>query len=206
MKWLQQIILEIFRYPILGLWYLSGWRTESDFPPDEKLVLTGAPHTSNWDYIVALLAAYEQRRRLNVTIKSELFFPPLGWILRGLGGVPIERSKSQNLVDQIADRFNETDRMIMIFTPEGTRSYTDYWKTGFYWAAVEAKVRILCVAINWEQKRVHFGLVFEPSGDIEADFEKIKAYQEKYGSGLKPENESKIALRPRKTEDEVTVA
>lgn len=206
MQWLQQIILEVFRYPILGLWYLTGWGTKGDFPPDAKLVLTGAPHTSNWDYIVALLAAYKLRRRLNVTIKSELFFPPLGWILRGLGGVPIERTKSQNLVEQIAERFAESERMVMIFTPEGTRSYTEYWKTGFYWAAIEANVRILCVAIDWDNKLVHFGLVFEPTGDIEADFEKIKEYQETYGSGLKPENESKIALRPRKPEDETTVA
>ena len=200
MKLIQNILLEIARVPMLLLWYLSGWKVSQPLPPDDKLVLTGAPHTTNWDYYRFLTAIFYLRRRPYVTIKKELFFPPLGWILRALGGVSIDRQNPKDIAHQIAEKIKRTDRILMIFTPEGTRGYTDHWKAGFYNVAMEADVRILCVAINYKEKTLYFDLVFKPTGDIEADFELIKAYQAKYGHGKYPENAGKLELRPKDIE------
>jgi 1-acyl-sn-glycerol-3-phosphate acyltransferase len=200
MPWLQQILLEIVRLPMLCLWYLSGWQISQPLPPDDRLVLTGAPHTSNWDYYRFLTAICYLRRRPYVTIKKELFFPPLGWVLRLLGGVAIDRQNPKGITQQIAEKVKNTERILMIFTPEGTRGYTDHWKAGFYHVAMAADVRILCVAVNYETKTLYFDLVFKPTGDIEADFEQIKAYQAQYGRGKFAANAGLVALRPKDIE------
>lgn len=196
MQWFTNLILELLRPLLIGGWHLSGWRCSRPLPDVPKVIITAAPHTSNWDYPMALFAAYEQRRRLRVTTKKELFFFPLNLILRALGCIPIDRNASHNIVEQIAARLKEADRMAIIFTPEGTRGYTEYWKTGFYWAALEADVPIACATINYRDKCVYFELVFMPTGDLEADFEKIRAVQEQYGYGLHPDKTSKLALKP----------
>ena len=202
MKFIQNLFLDIARLPVLLLWRLTGWTISQPLPPDAKLVITGAPHTSNWDYYLFLLAISYLRRRPYVTVKKELFFPPLGWILRLFGGVPIDRQNPKGIVEQIIEKVKKTDHILMVFTPEGTRSYTDYWKPGFYRVAMEADTRILCVAVNYPEKTLYFDLLFKPTGDIEADFEQIKAYQEQYGRGKYPQNEGKVALRPREMSDE----
>ena len=201
MKFIQNLFLDIARLPVLLLWRLTGWKITQPLPPDAKLVITGAPHTTNWDYYLFLLAIFYLRRRPYVTIKKELFFPPLGWILRLFGGVPIDRQNPKGIVEQIIEKVKNTNRILMVFTPEGTRSYTEYWKPGFYRVAMEADTRILCVAVNYPEKTLYFDLLFKPTGDIEADFEQIKVYQETYGHGKYPENEGKVALRPRETSD-----
>jgi 1-acyl-sn-glycerol-3-phosphate acyltransferase len=200
MQLIQNILLEIIRLPMVLLWRLSGWKISQPLPPDDKLVLTGAPHTTNWDYYRFLTAIAYLHRRPYVTIKKELFFPPLGWLLRALGGVAIDRKNPKDIAHQIAEKVKHTDRILMVFTPEGTRSYTDHWKAGFYHVAMEADVRILCIALNYKEKTIYFDLVFKPTGDIEADFERIREYQETYGDGKFPENVSKVALRPKDIE------
>ncbi|MDQ7027186.1 MAG: 1-acyl-sn-glycerol-3-phosphate acyltransferase [Anaerolineae bacterium] len=197
MKFIQRILLETIRLPIVLLWYLSGWQISQPIPPDTRLVVTGAPHTSNWDYYLFLLAITYLRRRPFVTVKKELFFPPVGWILRLLGGVSIDRQHPKGIVEQITEKVKNTKPILMVFTPEGTRSYTDHWKAGFYHVALGADTRILCVALNYEEKILYLDLVFKPTGDIEADFEQIKAYQEQYGRGKYPKNVGKVLLRPK---------
>lgn len=197
MKFIQRILLEIVRLPVVLLWHLSGWQVSQPIPSDARLVVTGAPHTTNWDYYLFLIAIVYLRRHPFVTIKKELFFPPLGWILRLIGGVSIDRQQPKGIVEQITEKVKNTEPILMLFTPEGTRSYTDHWKAGFYHVALAADVRILCVALNYEEKKLYFDLVFKPTGDIEADFEEIKTYQEKYGHGKYPKNMSDVVLRPR---------
>jgi 1-acyl-sn-glycerol-3-phosphate acyltransferase len=199
MKTLVRILLEIIRFPVVAIWHLSGWRTSQDLPPDTKIVATGAPHTSMWDYLFFLIVILEQRRRPVVTVKHTMFKPPIGWFLRLFGGIPIDRTKSNNMVDQLVDQIKAAPddvRSIYVFTPEGTRSYRDYWKTGFYWTALKADVQIVCAAVNYKEKRIYLDLVFKPSGDLEADFAMIREYQEKHGLGLYPEKANKLALRP----------
>jgi 1-acyl-sn-glycerol-3-phosphate acyltransferase len=166
-------------------------------PDIDKVVVLGAPHTTNWDYPHMLAGAAYHRRRPNVTVKKELFVPPLGWVLRALGGIEIDRSGSYNVVDQLADAIKASDRFMMVFTPEGTRSYRDTWKTGFYYTALRSGATIVCATIDYEQKFVDFGLVFEPSGNIIADFDLIRDYYTSIGRALYPENVNKIDISER---------
>lgn len=195
-----RLLLEIIRFPVVIIWHLAGWRISGNVPPDTKLVVTGAPHTSMWDYLLFLCGILEMRLRPVVTIKHTMFKPPIGWFLRLFGGIPIDRTRSNNMVDQLVEQIRQAPDNVQsafIFTPEGTRSYRDYWKTGFYWTALKADVRIACAAVNYREKRIYIDLVFKPSGNLEADFEMIRAYQEKHGLGLYPEKANKLALRPQ---------
>jgi 1-acyl-sn-glycerol-3-phosphate acyltransferase len=198
MNWFSRSLLEIIRFPLVTIWHLAGWRISTNLPADRVLVVTGAPHTSMWDYLLFLCGILELRWRPVVTIKHTMFKPPIGWFLRWFGGIPIDRTRSNNMVDQLAEQIQQAPDDVQtayIFTPEGTRSYRDYWKTGFYWTAMKADVRILCAAVNYKEKRIYLDLVFKPSGNLEADFEMIRAYQEKHGVGLYPEKANKLALR-----------
>jgi 1-acyl-sn-glycerol-3-phosphate acyltransferase len=197
MKLIEKILFEIFRWPFVTLFWLSGWRLDRETIEEDKIILTGSPHTSNWDYPVFLLAALTLRRKIYVTVKQELVNAPYGWFVRLVGGIPIDRSKSQNLVDQLVESIKEREKMVLLFTPDGTRSYKPYWKTGFYWTAVEAGVPIMLGIPNYPKKTIHLHDPFMPSGDIEKDFAMIREIQGKYGVGLYPENTNPVVLRPK---------
>jgi 1-acyl-sn-glycerol-3-phosphate acyltransferase len=208
MENLKKFLFEIIiRWPVVTFFHLLGWRINRETIEEDKLVLTGAPHTSNWDYPVFLWAAIYLRRKIYVTVKKELFnFPPLGWFVGFVGGIPIDRSSSHNLVDQMAERINEHERILLLFTPDGTRSYRPYWKTGFYWTALKAGVPILLGIPNYKEKCVYVHVQFTPSGDIEKDMVMIREAQEKYGHGLYPENANPVVLRPKDAGGEETEA
>lgn len=199
MKTLQRLLIELIRKPLLWLWWgWRGWEVRQPLSDDiDKFIIAAAPHTTNWDYIHLLAGALYIHRRPNVTIKSELFFPPLGWILRALGGISIDRSGSYNVVDQLVAEIKAADRFMMVFTPEGTRSYNKAWKTGFYYTALKADVPIVCATIHYEEKWVEFGLILEPTGDIVADFEKIADYFDGHGRALYPEKRNPVTLSER---------
>jgi len=184
MNIVKRILFEIFRFPLVSLWKLAGWRITRDEIEDDKVVLTGAPHTSNWDYFHFLMSALTLRRKIYVTVKKELFFPPLGWLLKALGGIPVDRHNSQNLVGQLAEKIKNSERMVLLFTPDGSRSYRPYWKSGFYWTAVEAGVPIILGIPDFRTKVINLDTKFMPSGDIETDFAMIREQQEKHGYGL----------------------
>ena len=195
MTFIGRILFEIFRFPLVFLWKLAGWRLTQDAIEDDKIVLTGAPHTSNWDYLHFLMAALTLRRKIYVTIKQELFFPPLGWILKALGGIPVDRHNSQNLVDELAQRLRESERMVLLFTPDGSRSYRPYWKSGFYWTALEAGVPIMLGIPDFRTKLINLDTKFIPSGNIEEDFVMIREQQEKHGYGLYNEKANPVITR-----------
>lgn len=195
MNFVKRILFEIFRFPLVSLWKLAGWRITRDEIEDDKVVLTGAPHTSNWDYLHFLMAALTLRRKIYVTIKKELFFPPLGWLLKALGGIPVDRHNSQNLVGQLAEKIENSERMVLLFTPDGSRSYRPYWKSGFYWTAVEAGVPIMLGIPDFRTKVINLDTKFVPSGDIEADFAMIREQQEKHGYGLYNEKANPVITR-----------
>lgn len=205
MESIQKFLFEIFiRWPLVSLFYVLGWRINRETIEDDRVVITGAPHTSNWDYLVFLWAAAYLRRKIYVTIKKELFFPPLGWFFRLVGGIPVDRSSSHNLVEQMVERLSEHKRILLLFTPDGTRSYRPYWKTGFYWTALEAGVPILLGIPHYKEKRIYVHVQFMPSGDIEKDMAIIREAQETYGYGLYPENANPVVLRPRDANGEET--
>nr|WP_290670003.1 lysophospholipid acyltransferase family protein [Ardenticatena sp.] len=175
-----------------------GWRVEGTLPNEPKLVIAAAPHTSNWDGLVLLLAATSLGVRLNWIGKHTLFRPPLGWLMRRLGGIPVDRRKRQNLVDQVAHAFTKRSHMLLVVAPESTRKHTDYWRSGFYYIALKAGVPILLAGPDYATRRIVLGDLIWPSGDIEADMQKIAAWHENVQmKGYKGQPVSPVRLRPR---------
>jgi 1-acyl-sn-glycerol-3-phosphate acyltransferase len=155
---------------------LFGWRLELHFPDVPKLVLTGGPHTSNWDGIFGVSAILAAGVRINWFAKDSLFRWPFGSLLVWLGGVPIRRDKARGVVEQTADIFAEKERIYIVVAPEGTRSRAPDWKSGFYRIAVAAKVPIQIAYMDYRRKVVGTGPLIWPSGDYAADLETIQAF------------------------------
>jgi hypothetical protein len=132
------------------------------------------PHTSNWDFILGRLAFYQYGVKGRYLMKKELFIGPLGWFLKAIGGIPVDRKKKNNLTDTAVKYFEENETMYMVFSPEGTRSYNPDWKKGFYYVAEKAKVPIYVAYIDFASKTGGFHSLVWPSGDADADIQKIK--------------------------------
>lgn len=162
---------------------LLGWRIQGQKPKYKKFVLTAAPHTSNWDFVIAVTTFYILGIKGKFTIKKDLFFFPLGPILRMLGGFPIDRKNGNSgTVDQMIDEFNKRQELVFLVTPEGTRSANQNWKKGFYYLAKGAKVPIVLGYADYEKKVAGIGPTFFPSGQVQEDIGKIKEfYRDKKG-------------------------
>ena len=157
---------------------LSGWRIEGALPTHAtKAVLIAAPHTSNWDLPYTLMVAFALRLNINWMGKQSIFKPPFRGVMRWLGGIPVNREQSTNLVAASVAAIQAADGPLqLIVPPEGTRSKTRYWKTGFYHIAVGAQVPIVMAYMDYHDKRSGLGPVFEPTGDVQADLAAIKAF------------------------------
>lgn len=186
---------------LLVWWHWRGWKLSQNLPDLDQFVLIGAPHTTNWDYAHFLAGVATVKRRPYVTVKKELFFPPIGWFLRLFGGIPIDRGAGIGVVDQMVARLEAQKRLILVFTPDGTRSYRDHWKTGFYYVAEAADVPIVMAALNYHDKTVYISEPFYPTGDIEADFEVFQDFYGQYGVAHFPEKANDVRIR-RKTASE----
>lgn len=175
----------VFRVPVLSgllkiiaivILRVIGWRVVGDLPAKHKFVLIGAPHTSNWDFPLMLLAVLRVEMDVHWLGKSSLFPPVFGAFMRSLGGIAVDRSKNNNLVAQLAELFQQRDELIVIIPPEGTRSKVERWKSGFYHVAATAGVPILLGFVDASRKQIGFGPLFFPSGDYETDLPKIQAF------------------------------
>ena len=179
----------------LVLW-LIGWRTEGEWPRDvRKGVLVVAPHTSNWDFPIMLALALALRIKATWMGKHTLFRPPFGWIFRLMNGLPIDRTGRNNMVDQVVAAFRDRDRMILAVLPEGTRKRTTYWKSGFYHIANGAQVPMVLGFADYGRKVGGIGPTIMPSGDIEADMDKIRAFYSTM-KGKRPEQFGEVRVRP----------
>lgn len=155
---------------------LSGWRLEGSKPNLDKWVAIGAHHTSGWDFPLMLAVAFGFDVNVRWMGKDSLFRWPWGSFFRYCGGVPVDRSKKQNLVEQSIEQLKTHDRFVIAIAPEGTRKKSTHWKTGFYHIAVGAGVPIVMAFLDYERKVSGLGPVLMPTGDIDADFEKIRAF------------------------------
>jgi 1-acyl-sn-glycerol-3-phosphate acyltransferase len=170
---------------------VTGWRVEGELPNLDQFVVIGAPHTSNWDGILMLLLSMSLNVRMLFLGKHTLFRPPFGWLIRLLGGIPINRQTSINAVDEVVERFREHPRMVLVLAPEGTRRKVRRWKTGFYYIALEAGIPIVMGYVDYSAKRTGLGPLFTPTGDYEADMRTILAfYADK--QGRHPERMSEV--------------
>lgn len=161
------------------IFWISGWKVVGGVGEIKKvhqLMMIAAPHTSNWDLLYARAAFYLMDIPVKYTIKKELFFFPLGFILKAFGGIPIDRKKKGKMVDKMADLFKEYKELCILITPEGTRSYSPEWKKGFYYIAQKAEVPISLGFLDYKNKHAGVGPLVYPSGDYEKDLEEIKAF------------------------------
>jgi 1-acyl-sn-glycerol-3-phosphate acyltransferase len=152
---------------------LAGWRVDGKLPELPKFILIGAPHTSNWDFVLFLGVIFALRANVRFMGKAELFHRPFGWFFRYCGGVPVDRKKSTGLVDQMVDACNGSDRFILTIAPEGTRHHVAEWKRGFYHIARGAGIPIVMAIVDGKHKTVHVGKIFHLTDDIEADMKSI---------------------------------
>lgn len=167
---------------------IFGWKIDKTPPVGaQKCVVVVGPHTSNWDFIIGKLTFSYYKVNARFLIKKELFVPGFGWMLKRMGGIPIDRKASNNMSKQAVNYFAEMDNLFLVFTPEGTRSYNSNWKKGFYYIAKEAKVPIYIAYIDYKNKTGGFDELFVPTGDTERDIQYIKKVLSKY-TGKYPEN------------------
>jgi 1-acyl-sn-glycerol-3-phosphate acyltransferase len=154
----------------------SGWRVAGEFPDVPRLVVIAAPHTSNWDAVLGLLVKVGLRIEVRFIGKREAFFWPLGWLLRRLGGIPIDRQHAHAVVDDMAARFAREDKLWLALAPEGTRKKVKEWKSGFWRIAHAARVPILPVYFHYPEKIIGLGPLFHPGDDLDADMARIREF------------------------------
>ncbi len=165
MRFLARLILDMF-----------GWKVQGGPPPFKKMIILEAPHTSNWDFVLGKLQCVAYGIKPLILIKKEMFFFPLGFILRGLGAFPVERGRKNNMVDNLVKEFNEREVFSLIITPEGTRKKRKVWKKGFYLIADKAKIPIILGFLDYKKKIVGLDEVFHTTGDIDKDMKEIQLY------------------------------
>jgi len=159
-----------------GLLRICGWRLAGAMPDRAKLVLIAAPHSSWWDGFWGLIMRSALGIDVSFMAKRELFAGPLGWLLRRAGGVPIERSQSSGVVEQMTARFAASERLWLGIAPEGTRKHVTKWKNGFWHIARKAGVPILPVYFDYPSRTIGLGPLFETTGDIAADLAALHAF------------------------------
>lgn len=160
------------------LFYALGWKIEGEIPYHlKKMVIAVAPHTSSWDFIIGVLARSALKiKNARFLGKSQLFKPPFGWIFRKLGGTPVDRSSSHDLVEQVVNIFNAHESFILGIAPEGTRKKVQRLKTGFYYIAKGAGAAIVPVGFDFEKKSVVIGTPLFPGIDLNQDMETLLAF------------------------------
>lgn len=169
----------------------SSWRLVGEFPDSPKLVAIAAPHSSNWDGIIGISFAYALGVRATWMGKNSLFRFGLDRLMRGLGGIPTDRSNPRGAVGQMAEMVRSTsDPMWLFLAPEGTRKVVPKWRTGFWHIASEAGVPILLAAIDYPARQFVIGPLFYPTGDKERDlaalYDWYRPYQGKDGKSALP--------------------
>jgi 1-acyl-sn-glycerol-3-phosphate acyltransferase len=159
-----------------------GWKTVGGPPAHGKYVLVAAPHTSGWDFPFTVATFWKHGVKLHWIGKHTLFKPPFGGFFRALGGIAVDRRAPQNLVQTLAQRFAESERLVVAVPVEGTRKRQEYWKSGFYHIARAAGVPVVLGALDFVKKEATLGPAIFLTGDMKADMDKIRAfYADKVG-------------------------
>ncbi len=155
---------------------VSGWHFDGEFPDVPKLIIAVAPHTSNWDFIVGIMALWALDIRISFIGKHTLFKGPFGAWLRSLGGIPVDRGKSHGVVGEVVNAFNASEKMLFALAPEGTRQRDKGFKSGFLHMAQGAQVPVLLAYFDFPTRTIGFGTVLIPSGDVERDMQSVLAF------------------------------
>lgn len=170
-----------------------GWRVSGEVPPG-SYVMIAAPHTSNWDLPIMLAIAALLGTRISWMGKEQIFRWPFARLMQWLGGVPVRRDKSSNMVDQMVDLFHTSEGLILVVPPEGTRGRAEHWRSGFYYIAVGAEVPVIPGYLDYRTRIGGVGAPIPLSGNVTKDMDAIRAF---YGplQGKRPELQGRIELR-----------
>lgn len=185
---------------ILKYWFgyvwlkVTGWKIFAEMPQDKKFIIVGAPHTSNWDFPLALVTCFALRLKISWMGKHTLFKKPFGSFMRWLGGIPINRQSANGIVQQMTEKFHESEKLVVAIAAAGTRKKSEFWKSGFYWIAHEAQIPILCGYLDYKKKEAGLGFSFLPSGDIHKDMSRIREFYKNI-TGKHPEKTTEIRVR-----------
>ena len=169
---------------------MVGWHVEGRMPDIPKFVLAGAPHTSNWDFVIFLAMVFVLQADVRYMGKSELFRWPIGGFFRWCGGYPVDRSKSHGMVEQMTQAIQDSEKFILVITPEGTRKKVREWKSGFYHIAKKAGVPIVTGFVDSRTKACGIGPAFYLTEDMEADMKAIQSFFA-----------GKVGIRPSRTSE-----
>lgn len=171
-NWLSEIVrrFSVFIYSV------NGWTAVQENPPPRKAVIIAAPHTSNWDFLYFFGLTNKLEIKSYWIGKETLFKRPWGGMMRRLGGIPVNRSKSQNMVDAMVREFDRREDFLLTIPPEGTRGTVKQWRTGFYYIALKAKVPLIIGLMDYSKKTGGLGPSFMPSGNYKADMQKLSDF------------------------------
>ena len=165
---------------------LSGWTIKGMVPDEERIVIIAAPHTSNWDFILAMLTIFGLNIKIKWLGKDSIFKPGFKWFFNWLGGIPVNRDEPNALIEHVVRIVEKEKAIVIAMTPEGTRKKVARWKTGFLRIATLTKAKILLISIDSTTKSIQIGNIFEPSGDTELDLNFIQDYYQNF-KGINPE-------------------
>ena len=180
----------------LARWLLGrrGWRIVYASPPAPKCVITFYPHTSNWDFVIGILARAAIGLPCHFVAKDTLFRWPTGGILRRMGGIPVNRREHTGFIAQLAREFSSRERFFVAIAPEGTRSRTERWKSGFYHLALAARVPLALAYIDYPRREIGIGAYLDLTGDAERDLAAIRGfYSDKIGRWPGKQGEIRLA-------------
>jgi 1-acyl-sn-glycerol-3-phosphate acyltransferase len=170
------VLSTVYHYMARFIMWLVGWHVEGTLPALPKFILIGAPHTSNWDFVLFLGVIFTLKANVRFMGKAEIFRNPFGRFFYYCGGVPVDRKKATGLVEQMVDACNKSEQFILTIAPEGTRHHVTEWKRGFYHIAKNAGIPIVMAQVDGKHKTVHImEQVFHPTEDIETDMKAIKS-------------------------------
>ena len=182
------------RLIVRALLFVSRYRMVGT--TDERVgIFVGAPHTSNWDFLIGLMVMWHNGLPFRALVKKETFKGPLGWLLLRLGGIPIDRDNPVGIVRQIITEASQTEKpFVLVIAAEGTRKEGEYWKSGFYRIARAARIPIILGYVDHDTRTMGVGPAIRPTRDIVADMDAIRAFYADKG-GVKPKNKTTPRLR-----------
>ena len=163
---------------------LSRWRTAGEVP--SRGILVGAPHTSNWDWVLTMLLAWDSSVQIRLLVKQEFFSGPLAPIMRATGAVALDRADPTSTINQLLADAEVDEAFLLGIAAEGTRSKTDYWKSGFYRISQKTGIPVTLAYLDRPSRTVGWGPTFSLTGDVGADMDRIRAFYADI-SGIRPE-------------------
>lgn len=172
---------------------LLGWRIEGELPDVPKMVIIGAPHTSNWDFFLFLAVIYHFRVKARFLGKSGLFRWPFGWMFRKAGGIPVDRARPGGMVQQVKAAFDAEDELRLVIAPEGTRKAAATWKSGFVKIAEVAEVPVVFAGVDGPAKTIYISGAEEVGADRSEFMDRVREFYDDL-PGLRPEGKGPIRL------------